>query len=175
MALKKILKDQNSPIMSRQTENEHSGINGMLECLDDGYNPFEDVDEIAADRGCKVVVAKPNQVLIDVDNEDDYAIFKRRYPEISKIYGVKGIIISMEETESASGGQHKHIWLTFHCLAWSEETDEEIEVPYVMTDHERIALAFCLGSDPVRETLNMYRSLLGVKNPIRFFELLEEK
>lgn len=144
---------------------EPEGIKDLLQDLD--YNYDEDCKEVAEGRGQIVVVAQPHELYLDIDNDEDYAIFKRRFHELYAIVD-KVVIWKVKEYQSKTGGSHRHIYIGAYTSGWRDGTFDT--VPFNMDTWMRIALQFSLGSDPVRETLNTMRELAKVNNPIRLFE-----
>ena len=120
--------------------------------------------EAAAEKvNCRVVIPAPNQLQIDIDSEEAYRLFFVRLMEFERHSGYS---IYKEERPSKAGLPHRHVTLTVY------EVDGR--TPHIFNDYERIALQAVLGSDLVRETLNMWRLLRGEKNPSRLFEPKDE-
>lgn len=121
----------------------------------DEYDFDENCEDAAKARGQKVVLPLPNQLQIDIDNEEQLKEFERR--EESFATGYQPWRVSMLKTPSRSGFPACHITLTF-------------APERVFTDWERLALQSALGDDPIRAFLNTRRFFEGVKNPSRLFE-----
>lgn len=103
-------------------------------------------------NGWKVVLPKPNELLIDIDSNAQLDIFWKNYPRIIRYIGVIDNIIK----PSKSGEEGcKHITLVL-----------EREV----TPTERILLQAVLGSDLTREILSFCRILEDDPNPTLFLE-----
>jgi len=117
------------------------------------YDFDENCEEVARQRGCIVVIPAANQLQLDLDTEEAYRHFQRRYNEL---YGNTGYNMRAEATVSASGLPHRHVTITAK--------------DHVFEPWERFAMQMLLGSDMIRETLNVYRHLAGVENPTRLFE-----
>jgi len=112
---------------------------------------LEDVEQIAEDRGCTVFYPTDMQLTLDIDSIDAYNIFLGRFKEF---YISEGGEVVYEELLSGSGGNHKHVIIT------TRNHYNHIE---------QIALQFALGSDKIRETLNLWRHYSGIEKPIRLF------
>lgn len=124
-----------------------------VDFVDADYSDFDQrVEEIAEEKGCTVFYPSDNQLTIDIDSDEQYLRFQRRATELNNLTGYK---IEISEMPSKSGLPHRHMLLT--C---SKD----------FTEVERIALQFCLCSDPVRETMNMWRHICGIQKPTRFFQ-----
>lgn len=128
---------------------------------EDLYDLDANADAIAAALGCIVVVPKSNQIQLDIDDAEAYEVFKWRMlgltEVLKRVTGDADVLI--EEHASKSGLPNRHITITFCGLE--------------LTEWQRIAMQFMLGSDHRRESINSLRLLLGVPNPTRLFELKE--
>ena len=124
----------------------------------DTYDLNISAESAAKAINCHVVRPEPNQLQLDIDNDEAYEIYKKRIYEYS-IHS--GLIFDTEIHTSKSGFPNRHITLTVY---------HHDHTPYNFKEWERLALQFALGSDPVRETLNSWRLLTGNKNPSRLFE-----
>lgn len=127
----------------------------MTDDLDEDYGSLrmEVAQRQAAERG--LVVTKPavNELFIDIDNEESYAVFNANIGRVAACLPCEA-----EEWDSPSGRPgHRHILVTFAPSV-------------VLTDIERIALQAVLGSDRVREVLSWQRAFKGVRCPTLFFE-----
>lgn len=106
----------------------------------------------AAEEGLKVVYPTDNELQIDIDSEEQYAVFQRRMEVLERnIPGEYGV----EEHPSKSGLPKRHVTIT---------------VPFVVDTWTRIALQASLGSDPVRELLSCCRTLKGGPMATLFLE-----
>lgn len=121
---------------------------------DPDYNEVfdEDVERIAEEMGCEVELADDMTLQIDLDNEDDFALFLDQHRRLSRM----GLVGGWTERPSRNGNRHIIVDL-FH------ETSVK----------ERILLQSLLGSDRVRELLNLRRHEAGIENPIRLFKPVE--
>lgn len=114
-------------------------------------------EEVAKSRNMCVVLPQSNQLQIDLDTEEDYQEFLRRFDEFradgNETFnrGIKTEIYC-----SASGFPHRHVYITFKDRTF--------------TELERILIQAALNDDPLRVYLNTKRFLYGVKNPSRLFE-----
>jgi len=125
---------------------------------DDQY-PTEDptcewAEEYAKSKGCRVVYPAINQLQLDIDTDAAFGEFVRRLTDLRK-WGRMESMPEMVITPSKSGLPHRHITLTF---------DRDFD------RWERIALQMLLGSDPVREKMNVLRTLRANPQPVRLFE-----
>lgn len=127
---------------------------------EDEYNFAESAEKVATGRGLVVVLPEPNQLQIDLDDQAAYDVFCDRLDQFDICNGVAGVQIVVKE--SASGFPHRYVVLTFGLRGFSGFRE--------FSEPERIALQFALGSDPVRERLNVMRLWFGVDNPTRLFE-----
>jgi len=127
------------------------------------YNFDRDPVEAAEKQDCVCIFPAPNQLFLDLDTEEQYQYFRRRYRDITKYTSLR---IEVEESLSKSGYPHRHIILTFFDVSSRNFT----YVPRNFTEHERIAYQVMFGSDPVREGLNAQRVMLGVANPTCLFK-----
>lgn len=117
----------------------------------DEYDFDKDCEEIAKERGLMVVFPEANQLQIDIDSEEQFSEFERRWWAFKTQWNV-----SREDKVSASGLPNRHVYLTFRDRVFSEE--------------ERIMWQAALNDDPLRVFLNAMRLAYGVKNPSRLFE-----
>ncbi len=130
----------------------------MVKIEDELYEDFDKkAEEIAEERNCTVFYPEANQLTIDIDDEDQYQNFLKRY---SEFVAFTESTYEMKELPSKSGLPHRHIVIN------SSREYSEIE---------KVAIQFALASDPVRETLNLWRFFRGVEKPSRFFQPKEEK
>jgi hypothetical protein len=108
--------------------------------------------------GCKVVYPLSTQLQLDMDTEEQFLEYERRLGELlgwCEVDTPKFISI----TPSKSGLPHRHITITFNRE---------------FTDAERIGLQVFLGSDLVREKMNILRLHNGIARPCRLFELKDQ-
>jgi hypothetical protein len=129
----------------------------LLEAVEKvGTNPDETREEFCsrmAAEGFEIHLPKANELFIDIDNKQHYEAFQRSWA----VLRANGIVLSVKETPSKSGGACKHIRVT---VAGIKE----------LTDMERIAWQAALGSDPIREILSIVRALKGDAHPTLFAE-----
>ena len=101
-------------------------------------------------NGLKIVDADAFTLQLDLDSLSTFEVFVyRRLPSLISFIAIKRVYW----TESKSGNRHVYI-----------------ELPTAMPVEERIALQASLGSDPVREFLNLMRVKAGTEHPILLFE-----
>jgi hypothetical protein len=117
----------------------------------------QSAEEDAERKGCYIVLPESNELFIDIDNEEQFQLFTRRFDELCRVCNY---VLTWECKPSKSGGEHRHIVVN---------ANKDFDM------WERIALQFALGSDPVRETLSTLRAAHGIENPTKFFEPLEKK
>jgi hypothetical protein len=107
--------------------------------------------EIAANEGLCIVVPNDRTLQLDFDSDESYEWLwlSKNLSNLHVHFDVAKIVT----TVSKSGNKHVHITL-----------NQSLDTP------TRIALQAVLGSDPVREFLNIARHLKGIKDPVVFFE-----
>jgi len=112
-------------------------------------------EEYAKSKGCRVVYPASNQLQLDIDSDAAFGEFVRRLADLRKWSRMESVP-EMVITPSKSGLPHRHITLTFdqNFGKW-----------------ERIALQMLLGSDLVREKMNVLRTVRGNPQPVRLFEV----
>lgn len=122
----------------------------------------------AREQGCEVLVASTSQIQLDIDQPWPCGTRLNNPPSdvlnlLSDTAGDRTknvlarllefmVVLKWEAWPSASG--NTHIMLTL-----SRE----------FTSHERIAIQAMLGSDPMRELLNLRRVWCGAEDPIALF------
>lgn len=111
---------------------------------------FEAAAEEAEANGCEVVYGGSNHLLLDYDG-DGLSLWAENKPRLERI--AKVVREEWWSSKSHMPG-HLHARITL---------DKELTVP------ERSALQACLGSDPVREIINLTRWKHGVAEPVRLF------
>lgn len=116
---------------------------------EDEYNWEMAAEEAAAKRGQVVVRPLPNQLQLDLDSR----LLKNEALDRMDAFD---ILHSWALIESSKTEGHFHITITFPDR--------------VFTEPERIAYQFALGSDPVRERLNLMRFHHGCPDPSRLFK-----
>lgn len=112
-----------------------------------------EVEELAAERGCEVVFSDERTLQMDIDNEGDYDLCLSQILRMTD----EGLLEhgSREEWRSRSGNRHVQVKLV-------EPAPEET----------RILLQALLGSDRVRELLNLRRHRAGLTGKICLFRPL---
>lgn len=101
--------------------------------------------------GLEVVLPKANELQIDIDSTDDYALFDMHF----------GILLQYEVAQvtrdepSKSGGERRHI---------------TVQMGRDVTNMERMLLQSVLGSDRKREILSWVQQCNGDPNPTLFLE-----
>jgi hypothetical protein len=106
----------------------------------------------AEEEHLEVVLPRPNQLFIDIDNDFAMAIFERNLPSFYRWYACVG---SEVIRPSKSGGERKHITITL-----ADDIDPK----------ERLILQAYLGSDLKREFLGLQRIKQGDPHPTLFLE-----
>lgn len=114
---------------------------------------FRDPDTEAASFGLIAVHPMEWELQIDLDTEEDFERFVKRYIMLEKY-----ISCYYEEKPSKSGLPHRHITVTMNDVTCESHW-------------KRIALQAALGSDGNREMFNCIRTLNGDSAPSVFFEL----
>ncbi len=104
------------------------------------------------DEGFMVVEPKPNELFIDIDNDEQYRIFNKNFEILQREY--KSACISYDKP-SKSGLPRRHIIV---CMPWR------------LRDIERIAWQGALGSDPTRELVSCIRLKRDTVKPTIFIE-----
>jgi hypothetical protein len=126
-----------------------------------------DFDNIKSERafadakllGYKVVVPEPNQLQIDIDNEQARTVYSKNIDRFQA--HIADLKCAAQETPSKSGKPGKsHITLT-------------LDVTHINPE-QRILFQLMLGSDPVREFLSYVRWVNGDATPTLFFEKPEQ-
>jgi hypothetical protein len=105
------------------------------ECRETARDPVK-LAELADDRSCEPVYCEPNEIQVDLDTED-LAPFRSRL-RLLKEQGLLDESAQAYVWRSKSGNWHASVVL-----------DEPLDVK------RRIFLALCLGSDEIREILNL--------------------
>jgi hypothetical protein len=110
----------------------------------------QDVEEVAAARGCYVWDSDDKMLQLDIDSEADleFALMQIERMQAHDVYQVREVQVLLSQNDR------------WHIVVFLWES---VEV------QERIALQAAMGSDRVRELLNLIRIRKGVKNPVRLF------
>ena len=95
-------------------------------------------------RDCDIVYPKPNELFIEIDSKEEYAEYRIRIERLACMLPTLMIGSRYTEAPSRSGGDK------LHCRIFLSQD---------ITVTERICLQAVLGSDPVREMLNIARYL----------------
>lgn len=112
----------------------------------------------AAESNLDVVIPEPNQLFIDIDNEEDFRQYAFNVTLLN--LHLPDFIVDVEIKVSKSGGLGRHITVT---------------VDKYLTDIERIGLQAMLGSDRKREMLSWLSAGQGHEHPTLFFEKKPEQ
>jgi hypothetical protein len=120
----------------------------------------ESAEKAAAIKGLRVIYPKRNQLFIDIDSKEQLWLFQKRLHDIQMLDNKLFDDFKTTQTESVSGYPHFHIVLSLY----------KVEKMVQLDDWKRVALQFMLASDPVKETLTMFRILSGIENPSILFE-----
>ena len=125
----------------------------------------ESAEAVAEKRGLKVIYPKKNELFIDIDDEIQLRGFYRRADELLESFENTFFDdLDIIKKESSSGAPHYHIIVSLY-------RDDK---PICLNDWQRVCLQFLLCSDPIKETLSVYRILAEVKNPSILFEKKED-
>jgi hypothetical protein len=109
--------------------------------------------ETAKAAGLEVVVAKPNELFIDIDDDASYGRFFLAWPIVEEMF--KGATHTSTPSPSGKKG-HLHI---------------RVKLPTAVAEMEAVALQAALGSDPKREALTVQRLREGQDKARLFFEV----
>lgn len=118
--------------------------------IDDDSRPY--IGKMKA-AGWRVVLPKPNQLLIDIDSDDQFSVFERQYKRFCEVHECSHVV-----TESKGGFPGRHV---------------VVELPFEVDAFKRITLQGILGSDPMRELLSYFRAQKGDPYPTLFIEKKE--
>lgn len=130
---------------------------GVLLVDYDGNELREAYVQRMKDEGFDVVLPADDELLVDIDDEAQYAAFQKSWPiferDIALIFAYAPTYV---ERPSRSGLPSRHI---------------TVRLPFEIHDPmERIAWQGALGSDPCRELLSAIRSTRGDIHPTLFVE-----
>jgi hypothetical protein len=117
------------------------GVMTYAQCMDE-----------ADKRGLDVRVPKNNELFIDIDSEEQLAMFHRQ------------LAVFLKRTDAAWSMRPSPGGLPYHVHIVVTLTKR------VVTNAERILLQAVLGSDPMRELLSWERIEIGDPHPTLFFE-----
>lgn len=123
---------------------------------------FDACEAEAAKLGREVVLPTANQLQIDIDCDEAFRDFVRRFERLEEMLGGgKENVHVFHEIHPSPSGEPGHYHVT-------------IELPHApRSECERIFLQTLLGSDPMREALGWRRMVDGDPHPTLFFELPE--
>lgn len=107
------------------------------------------------EEGYSIVLPKPNELQIDIDTDEQFAIFTRASESMAKNWWIDSGLPLVETHPSKSGLPCRHVTIT---------------LPFDVTPWQRIALQASLGSDPMRELLSSIRLMKGDVAPTLFVE-----
>ena len=110
--------------------------------------------EQAAKDGNRVVLPKPNQLLIDIDSEEAEINFFRQFPRFVELIDEDAYLFSKEPSKSGKDG-HWHII---------------VELGLDVEPERRVLFQLMLGSDLRRELLSYVRVSEGDEHPTLFIE-----
>lgn len=142
----------NQPKQSAQSAAYKMELSESDTKLEDADYDFDvAAEDVAKSRNQIVVYPKPNQLQLDLDTEDAFSEFQRRFGTMD----FSDTPPTVDIKESASGEGHRHVTLTFNKI---------------FEEWERLAIQAALGDDPIRVFLNVKRKIHGIENPSRLFE-----
>lgn len=119
------------------------------------YDPFQDPDWLARKHGMVCHLPKEDELFIDIDTEEQYEEFCRRYDYYCSVVN-EFREATTKISVSSSGLPHRHII---------------VKVPGMSFDYyKRLAFQAALGDDPLRIYLNCVRVACNFEPPITFFE-----
>lgn len=111
----------------------------------------EDAVSKAAELGLEIIVPKPNELFLDIDDAESLALFHELLPILKQMYAVETVFIK----PSKSGGEKKHVTVVLG--------DSDGLFQPELTPEQRILLQAVLGSDRKRELLSYKRLLTGAR------------
>lgn len=103
--------------------------------------------------GFRVVIPEANQLQVDIDTDEQYAVYQRACECFIKNFPGDPPIV--EEHPSRSGLPRRHVTIT---------------LPFAVEPWQRIAWQASFGSDPMREMLSCFRAWHGDQHPTLFVE-----
>lgn len=118
------------------------------------YDIQEDYEAYTLEKGrlgYRIVYPEPNQLLIDIDCDAQFEIFKAQVDLLRRVFPTA----RWEWKPSDSGLPNRHIIVT---------------LPFEVLEYQRIAFQAAMGSDPARELVNLIRMEFGIDTPTRFCE-----
>ena len=110
------------------------------------------------DPSKRVIAPTPEQLQIDIDGAKELLLYGRQRAMLER----RSEIAKGWRTAIEPSFRKNHVHITVNMRKrWNV--------------YKRIAFAVCLGSDPVRELLNLIRAEKGQRLPIAFFEPIKRK
>lgn len=106
----------------------------------------------AEEKGLVVRHPKANELFLDIDTPEQFAVFTRNVEVLKKFKPVKAVI---DDPSSSGAPGRRHVTVVL---------EEDI------TKVERVAFQAALGSDPMREMLSLARIAVNDAHPTLFFE-----
>ncbi len=121
-------------------------------------SPTLNASLLAAKRlGLKVRIPEPDELFIDIDNDEDYEIFEENYEILrANLQVVDGVLASKKVAVSKSGLPNRHVVV-------------KLGRP-VLNPLERLLYQALLGSDRKHELLSYLALCGGHAAPTMFFE-----
>lgn len=95
-------------------------------------------------KGMVVVTPKPNQIFIDIDTEEQYNRYNVMFGIVSK--NIASVFKVYDEPSPSNKPFHRHII---------------IELPFDVSEMERLVYQAVLGSDSIKEFLSLLRIYAG--------------
>lgn len=109
----------------------------------------------AESLGLVVVHPRADELTIDLDSEEAFAIFEKNFEIFNRYIAMERVPLYLF---SKSGPPKRHVYL---------------RLARPLSDLERVALQACLGSDATRELCGWFRIHYKVESPTLLFETLE--
>lgn len=122
----------------------------------------------AKSRGFEIVLPSPSEIQLDIDMT--WAAKHHKYTESS--YEVSEIIRRRLGVNFKMYGRLKHEFTILRHQAWKSSNGNchvVLTLGRELLPVERIAIQSMLGSDPMRELLNLRRVLCGAEDPVALF------
>ncbi len=139
--------DMGIPIMSPEEQLQSEAIE---EASEEEYDFTISAEKLAKQRGQIVVTPRKNELQIDIDSGEQWALFRERFEELGWCHEWTYV------HPSRSGPNRFHVYI--------EHPDK------IFTTSQRLLYQQFLGDDPVRVKLNFLRYNEGVLEPSRLFE-----
>jgi len=115
------------------------------------YRTKKEIEAIAAEKNCRAVFAKPNQLFVDIDSPHQLKVFKDNWPRFQELYG--GWVSYYKP--SKSGGMRRHII---------------IDLPFAPEPFIRVFMQRLLGSDHKRDMQCLFEIASEAEVSVCFFE-----